>query len=251
MAASKENSLILRKYVPGTIYDLKNLALKQITCASPKLFNDPIDTYFYYSGDGCFSKYKEILTTEIMDTIRISSFINYSQVIKEKNNTNKLKSNEILMWTHYANAHKGFCFEYQINIKDFAILDSGKFDDNKHILHQVSYMENLATEFETLFSVDQVPNYTNENYEDLLKSCFFTKDQAFEYENEIRFLLYTHDKSSRINFPFNYLKKIIFGERCERDMKILVSHINDQVYKSDIELYEINDKFQEVKYERD
>ena len=34
-------------------------------------------------------------------------------------------------------------------------------------------------------------------------------------------------------------------------MKTLVSHINDQVYKSDIELYEINDKFQEVKYERE
>ena len=91
----------------------------------------------------------------------------------------------------------------------------------------------------------------SEKYEDLLKTCFFTKDKAFEYENEMRFLLYTQDKVSRINFPFDYLKKIIFGKRCETDMKMLVSHINDQVYKSAIELYEINDKFQEVKYARE
>lgn len=247
MSTREEKSLILRKYVAGTVYDLQNLALKQITCTSPKLFNDPIDTYFYYSNDDCFSKYKEILTTEIMDTIRISSFINYSKIMQEKNNSNKLKSNEILMWTHYANAHKGFCFEYQIDSKTFTLLERGKFDNDKHILHKISYMENLATEFEILFSLEQVPNYTHENYEELLQTCFFTKDKAFEYENEMRFLLYTQDKSFRINFPFDYLKKIIFGKRCETDMKKLISHINEQVYKSDIELYEINDKFQEVK----
>ncbi len=251
MINSEEKSLILRKYVAGTVYDLQNLALKQITCTSPKLFNDPIDTYFYYSKDDCFSKYKEILTTEIMDTIRITSFINYSKIINKRSKTNKLKSNEILMWTHYANAHKGFCFEYQIDSKSFDFLEGGKFDNGKHILHQISYMENLATEFETLFSLEQVPNYTHENYEELLQTCFFTKDKAFEYENEMRFLLYTQDKVSRINFPFDYLKKIIFGKRCETDMKMLVSHINDQVYKSAIELYEINDKFQEVKYARE
>ena len=167
MVNSEEKSLILRKYVAGTVYDLQNLALRQITCTSPKLFNDPIDTYFYYSKDDCFSKYKEILTTEIMDTIRITSFIDYSKMMQERDNTNKLKSNEILMWTHYANAHKGFCFEYHINRKKFAFLEGGKLDNDKHILHKISYMENLATEFETLFSPEQVSNYSPEKYEQL------------------------------------------------------------------------------------
>ena len=40
MTNSEEKSLILRKYVAGTVYDLQNLALRQITCTSPKLFEE-------------------------------------------------------------------------------------------------------------------------------------------------------------------------------------------------------------------
>lgn len=56
----------LRKYVSSSVHDLENLAKKQINCVSPKLFNDPIDTYFYYSDANCFSECKKILTPQIL-----------------------------------------------------------------------------------------------------------------------------------------------------------------------------------------
>lgn len=103
------SNYILRKYVSGSVYDLENLAKRQINCVAPKLFNDPVDTYFYYSDDNCFSESKKILTPQIMASIRISCFINHKNILK-KRNKNKLTSEEILMWTHYANSHKGLCF---------------------------------------------------------------------------------------------------------------------------------------------
>ena len=53
--------LTLRKYVAASVHDLENLSNKQIVCVSPKKFNDPIDTYFYFSVDDCFKKSKKIL----------------------------------------------------------------------------------------------------------------------------------------------------------------------------------------------
>lgn len=239
----------LRKYVLGSVYDLQNLSKQQICCVDPKLFNDPIDTYFYYSDDECFSECKKILTQEIMDTIRISCFINHQNILKERKE-NKLTSAEILMWTHYANSHKGICFEYEVPAKDFDYLDKEPFCSNKTYLSNINYQPELATDFETVFSKSEDETYSADEFEQLLRTCFFTKDKAFNYEDEVRLLTYT-ENSSNSYFPleFKYLKKIIFGARCENDMKYLINCINKQVYSEKIELYEINKHFLEVKYD--
>lgn len=240
----------LRKYVSGSVYDLENLAKKQINCVSPKLFNDPIDTYFYYSDDKCFSKSKEILTKEIMDTIRISCFMDYEKNPSE-NKENRLLPSEILMWTHYADSHKGFCLEYDVPAENFGYLDRGCFDNKKRYMERITYLENLATDFESVFSKEQDEYYSNANFEDLLGTCFFSKDESFKYESEVRLLQYAEKNAGDyIPLKFDYLSKIIFGERCAPDLKNLISCINKQVYNNRVELYEINRHFQEIKYEK-
>ena len=77
------NCFILRKYVSASVYDLENFSKRQIICVAPKLFNDPIDTYFYFSDAECFKKSKRILTPEIMEKIRISCFINHENISKK------------------------------------------------------------------------------------------------------------------------------------------------------------------------
>ena len=224
-------NLLLRKYVSASVYDLENFSKRQIVCVSPKIFNDPIDTYFYFSNDDCFKKSKKILTPEIMDAIRISCFINHKEISKKRKDE-KLTSSEVLMWTHYANAHKGICFEYEVPRDDFGYIESKSYDKNKKILQKINYMSGLATNFEELFSNSEDDNYTEDKFEDLLMTCFFTKDEAFKYENEIRLLEYvSEDKIGQTHnpLPFDYLTKVIFGERCTADMKYLVSCINNQV----------------------
>ena len=243
--------LTLRKYVAASVHDLENLSNKQIVCVSPKKFNDPIDTYFYFSDDDCFKKSKKILTQEIMDTIRISCFIN-QKGIYEKRKGNKLTSNEILMWTHYADAHKGICLEYQVPIGDFGFIEGKPFDKSKIILQKINYIENLATDFEALFSDSEDEKYTETNFEYLLGTCFFTKDKSFEYENEIRLLEFVGSSSeielTHVPMPFDYLTEIVFGERCPLDLKYLINCINKQVYSGKITLKQINNHFQEENY---
>lgn len=239
---------ILRKYVSGSVYDLENLSKKQINCVAPKLFNDPIDTYFYYSDSDCFSESKKILTPEIMDTIRITCFINHQNILKKRKG-NKLTPAEILMWTHYANSHKGICLEYEVPAENFNYLDKLPFDDTKTYLANINYQPELATDFESVFSKTEDASYSAKEFEQLLRTCFFTKDKSFEYEDEMRLLTYTKNtKNNYHSLKFNYLKKIVFGERCDSDMKYLINCINKQVYSSRIELYEINNHFAEVKY---
>ncbi len=244
----KQKKYTLRKYVSGSVYDLKNLAKRQISCVPPKLFNDPVDSYFYYSNDKCFSESKKILTPKIMDSIRISCFINHQNILKKRNG-NKLTSEEILMWTHYANSHKGLCFEYQVAADKFDYLDKNSFNENKNFLSRIYYQQDLAIDFESVFSKSEDEVYTEDNFEELLKTCFFTKDKSFEYENEMRLLKYTKKlEEDYLPINFDYLKRIIFGKRCDSDMKNLISCINMQVYKNKLELYEIDDHFTEVKY---
>ena len=236
----------LRKYLSGSVYDLENISKKQIQCVCPKLFNDPIDTYFYYSSDKCFEKSKKILTQEIMNTIRICCFIDHSG-----KKGNKLCSSDILMWTHYANSHKGLCLEFDVPALDFDFLNSEKYDEKKTYLQPISYQKNLATDFESLFSSSEDDSYSKDKFEDLLKTCFFTKDDSFSYEQEIRLLKYVNDTTKeREPLSFDYLKKIIFGKRCDNDMKYLIRCLNKEVYKNKIELYEIDEHFKEVKYDK-
>lgn len=238
----------LRKYVSGSVYDLENLAKKQINCVAPKLFNDPIDTYFYYSDANCFSESKKILTPQIMDSIRISCFINHQNILK-KRNENKLTPEEILMWTHYANSHNGLCFEYYVPAEKFDYLDKNFFDENKTFLSKIYYQQDLATDFESVFSKSEDEVYNPEKFEELLKTCFFTKDKSFEYENEIRLLSYTRTpENNYLPIEFDYLKRIVFGKRCSSDMKNLVTCINKQAYDDKLELYEIDNHFKEVEY---
>ena len=244
----KNKIYTLRKYLSGSVHDIENLSRIQISCVAPKLFNDPVDTYFYYSDAKCFIESKKILTYDIMNMIRISCFINHANIIKKKKDS-KLSSSEILMWTHYANSHKGICLEFSVPAEKFDYLDKNRFDENKVFLNPIYYQENLATDFESIFSDMEDDTYSKDNFEELLRTCFFTKDKSFSYEDEIRLLKYTDMiDNNYIPFKFNYFTKVIFGKRCEEDMKYLVQCLNKQVYKNKLELYEINDHFQEVRY---
>lgn len=98
-----------------------------------------------------------------------------------------------LMWSHYADSHRGFCIEY-----DF----SGMEEKNKVLPFPVIY----STERPKL-SLKYVLNRTEKNEQlgtQSLMSALLTKDRAWEYENEWRLLCEVDgddDNSNDIEMP--------------------------------------------------
>ncbi len=236
--------MILRKYVKCAVYDIENIARKEICYTSPSYFNDPIDTYFHKSTSTEYADIKKILTKDILDKIRISCFFDYEE-IHDKSLGTMLSPTEILMWTYYADSHKGICLEYEVPNGVFDIIEpTNDYDENRKFLHKVNYIPKLATDYGQLFKFGSV----YKNYEELMQTVYFAKDEAFKNESEVRSLLYDSSGMPYVSKSFDYLKKIIFGYRCSNGMKFVINCLNKQIYGNRLKLLEVSNVFTEVDY---
>ncbi len=103
----------------------------------------------------------------------------------------------ILLWSHYADAHRGICIGFSVN------------NDDMGSAMQVSYSEELP-------SIE----YFDRNEEETLKALILTKSSAWRYEEEFRMVSKEppiHPQiqlvNQRYNFPANRLVEVILG--CE------------------------------------
>lgn len=81
-----------------------------------------------------------------------------------------------LMWSHYADSHRGFCIEYDFNsLKDEVLPLPIVYSENRPLIPWKA-------------AIDRAPESFKEATADLTLGLL-TKDQSWEYENEWRVLL--------------------------------------------------------------
>lgn len=175
---------------------LKNLINNEIFLGDPKNFNDPFDCPAYRGKN-----YKTNLGfTKVLDRISISCF----SEIKDS----------ILMWSHYADSHRGICIGY-------------RFTDNylrENELHfgKVDYREN------------NIPSEIHKNYKGLLNDTFYIKNSVWGYEKEARILGYNLKQNP---IPAPYIEEIVFGlDFQEKDKKVIYNIFSN---RSDIKFYQV------------
>lgn len=95
-----------------------------------------------------------------------------------------------LLWAHYANSHKGFCIEYDLDKLDTCIVDS------------------IDYRIDVLYQVNKPTILPNDLIETKIKKAFSTKSLAWEYENEFR-VIFTSSGVKKISFKA--IKAIYFG----------------------------------------
>lgn len=167
------------------------------------LENSKVD--FLENIGGVFSEIKSRLQETIKDTlykIRQESFSKIGVSCFSKNNSN------LLMWSHYADSHQGFCLEFDSNIEPF----------NKT--------------FEVIYK-NEIPNINsdllfNEKEEgESIKKLLSFKSIDWEHEEELRIF---HQESNKSYFyPTRSLKAIYFGIRANQsDIEIICSIIKSQ-----------------------
>lgn len=190
-------------------HSIHDLLYKEITVVPPSKMNDPFDSIVsFLANNGYLNKVcnkKAHIKNQIssINNFRIRSFVHYDGEKPFMPNDNVLSNT--LMWSHYADSHKGFCIRY-----DLSDLFVKKFLNNNEKMQ---------------FSILQAVEYSDEPI-DIAKALdnrttFALKKKCWEYEQEAR--LVTFDSSSKQDFigllldEKSYVAEIIFGYKCSED----------------------------------
>ncbi|MHB8883257.1 MAG: DUF2971 domain-containing protein [Thermodesulfovibrionales bacterium] len=222
----------------------KVLSHSELYFPSPKTFNDPFDCKVDFTFDGCsdddIRQYLERALKELHRESEISKNIEYALNNKhlwQQNARNKAVDilqpetdsmgvvclsehrDDILMWSHYSDGHKGFCLEF-----DKERLKAWKF------CQPVDYDQKYLSfkEFN-----DVLPD--NSRSIQLL----FRKSKHWKYEAEWR-LIVRPDENNPINrlykFPEELLTGVIFGCLMPDDKKNIIKDFLKN-RKSPVQLY--------------
>lgn len=160
----KFNERLLFKYSSKDIEETRKNNGGSLSFCHPEKFNDPFDcNCSFKGGNNAVSKFRVLCLT------------------KEYNN--------ILMWSHYGDEHKGYCYGYRFDDL-YKIISSLKFNSTEEnqtksclvILGKVTY---------TTKRPKQRSSYSSFTWADInhyINACF-TKFKDWEYEKEVRFVI--------------------------------------------------------------
>ncbi|MEB8328659.1 DUF2971 domain-containing protein [Flavobacteriaceae bacterium KMM 6897] len=153
-----------------------------------------------------------------------------------KNNTNEVLTNKDLfaifststdfknelLWAHYANSHKGFCIEYDLELLR-------NVDGAKHvIINPIKYIKS-PPKFNIL---DLVRNKEN----NIAGKVGFHKSKAWEYEKELRILTM---KNGKVQYPFNAITGVYFGINSSEKLK---NKVKKALQNHSVNFYEMKRK---------
>ncbi len=221
---------LIYKYLPLSVNSLKILIKGELWFGLPKNLNDP------YEGEFITKKYSQLPTSglleffyeqnrELIDSksienkieeIKINPSLFHADIysilrkrLKEHYGLSSFSyiSNSILMWSHYADSHKGIC----IGFNKEQLLET-----IKHPLKNfcdVDYKPTLC-EAELILENKKIA-YKNE------KEILYRKLNIWSKEKELRIIAIFKDRNSPRNIQFDKscIKRIILGENTTNDDK--------------------------------
>jgi hypothetical protein len=198
--------------------------------SKPTEYNDPFDMQFSGNLKSTLEDY-ELMQKSIKQNIQseyqtisekdLSELVSYSLTLLDFDKTiNELLTltlhrfgiccftesvDNLLMWSHYTDSHKGVCLEFDENIL---------FEIEKSRLVKIKYSNDFP-----------IVNQTND-----IEKALLTKSKCWEYENEFRLLSH---KQGVVTFPKQALKSIIFGAKAEEsEVNRIIKIVNQSGYKN-------------------
>ncbi len=189
----------LYKYRSGTLLDIENLKSNQAWFSSPIEFNDPYDSALFIDAEellaielnGLLKKAnieRDINSSNIYNFYKLEGKIQHLKNVEElqlkfDNLINSLRihslseeNNNMLMWSHYSNYHKGFCIEYKFN----DVLELFGYDFNP-----VAYIENLLNASEYIYRMSGT----------IAIRSALSKSIGWSYEKEWRIITQSNERN--------------------------------------------------------
>lgn len=186
-------------------YAMKDLINNRLSIVKPKRLNDPVDCLIFPWREcldmNCIEKTHIPFLAKSYDYYRIRSFVSGDNNVDYEKDTVK----NTLMWSHYADEHRGLCILYDFS-ENF--INSKDGENPRNYFMKVNY-------------IDEKENISVDKSEMSIEQGFATKSIDWNYENEVRLISY--DYSSEEDFTYinldneSKIKAIFFGLRCDKD----------------------------------
>ena len=198
--------------------DLRTLAKKHIFAAPIETLNDPFEARVTIHGE----------TFTIGRALGVFPFFQYDEKTKEAERTflNAIQSFEAqtktwgiyslsqtykdeLLWAYYADAHRGFCIEYELDdLLDYQLKHAMVID--------VDYLPDIP-----VFTLQDMSSITNAK-KSLIKKFIGTKSIRWKHESEMRIIT---GSPGLYEFDFRAVKAIHFGHRADEQFKQLAMRV--------------------------
>lgn len=160
---------------------------------SPLNFNDPLDSYF-------ITMFGSDETTEAK---LFTEYLDIGKSIAVFCGTTFDNLNNVLMWTHYADFHRGVALKYKIPASVNGTIRPVNYDKHEH----ADFMAAIGGG-----NPYNIPNRTADEKEDAILKSVFLKNSEWGYENELRYVKRLNKMESRIEYGWS-IEEIYLGCR--------------------------------------
>lgn len=224
---------------PTMFNDPFDCSINETVCSTDKEFNDSLKRYKFNDSD--------ILT---IITKRNSGNLDFSKIL-EKNYKDSFRVyclsrnyNNILMWSHYADEHKGICIGLKTTIfgNSLTLKCEDGFLDRK-----ITNGNNYLPIFRVDYNDDKPEPYNliKMNKENI-KPFFFRKSKCWSYEEEYRIVLYNNSIiKNPVVVNLNEISEVYLGLRIEKEQKDRIINIINNLHNIHIfQMIEVEGKYQ-------
>lgn len=228
----EEKHKVQRSYLGETIYLSKKYeryydVKRKILESKSKEYRDKVNKYLRNKLEQIDFKIEKLKNTNI----RVACF---SELDKYEE-----FYNQILMWSHYADNHKGFCVEYDLEPLKKKIefttgenefyTEKGKYLDERNIaiikagLFPVEYTSNRVnipvSKLDQIHFDEEGQIKYNNSLDELIYKTFIVKSSNWSYEKEWRIII-DEKVSNYFNFkiPFPFAKTIFLGCKASNEL---------------------------------
>lgn len=240
----------LYKYYPFSEYSISVLINKEVWFSKPARLNDPFDIdidFKYLISPADFRYMMKVLKSQNgISKERLMELKELDKEIPDQNALNEMSRamnkrfrddrknwgvfcmcespKNILMWSHYADCHKGFCIQFVRSSEN----DLGNIEKTRPVSYSCEYP-----------SPDP---YTEDGMERVYDDLFFTKAKGWKYEKEWRML----NKQGDIELPLpDDISAIIFGLNMpETQRKTIKNIFSDEQKIKYLQAIKVKNKFE-------
>lgn len=219
-------------------YTLSDLNNNVITLAPPNKMNDPLDSLYLLWVENFSNLYEEKnIEKPVYLQLLKESFKNYrirSFVANQIATSDDRIIQNMLMWSHYAGEHTGYCIKYKLSKYFIKFFDKER--EYTHFMKDIDYIKDIK--------IDITQEVIN------TETAFFMKHSLWQYEKEFRLISYDAQNENEFpNIPLDENSKIeaiYFGCRCSEQDKKLIKDIARNGSNKHIDFYEMRYNMKDV-----